>query len=297
MNTPLVSGLLLPAALFFTLRMVSPAQPAPKRILVVTVTEAFRHSSIPVAEKVLGELGRKSGLFTVEYARVEPGEPQFKGEDGKTNKTKVDAAIKAVLAEKMNPEALKNYDAVVFAHTTGELPLPDKQAFLDWLKSGKGFVGVHSATDTFHQFQPYLDMVGAEFKGHPPGFYDVDVLNQDSACPACQPLGQDWKITDEIYLFKDFDPAKVHRLLSLDKHPKDKTPGDYPVAWCKEYGKGRVFYTSLGHREDMWDPNWTKDRRNSKEIAEAYQRHLLEGIKWALGLEKWDAKPQQSAPK
>ena len=86
-----------------------------------------------------------------------------------------------------------------------------------------------------------------------------------------------------------------------DKHPADKspegndqTPGDYPIAWCKEYGKGRVFYTSLGHREDVWDPNTPESfkRENPKEVSEAYQKHLLGGIKWALGLEKGDAKPQ-----
>ena len=64
---------------------------------------------------------------------------------------------------------------------------------------------------------------------------------------------------DEIYQFKNFDRTKVHGLLTLDKHPNDKTPGNYPIAWCKDYGKGRVFYTSLGHREDVWDPNWPED--------------------------------------
>ena len=99
---------------------------------------------------------------------------------------------------------------------------------------------------------------------------------------------------DEIYLLDKFDASKVHGLLTLDKHPNDKTPGHYPISWCKEYGKGRVFYTSLGHREDVWDPNWP-DRKNPKEVAEAYQKHILAGIKWALGLEKMDAKPQKTA--
>ena len=82
--------------------------------------------------------------------------------------------------------------------------------------------------------------------------------------------------------------------MTLDKHPNDKTPGDYPVAWTREYGQGRVFYTSLGHREDIWDANWKDDkgqRKNSPEIANAYQQHVLGGIKWVLGLEKSEAKP------
>jgi uncharacterized protein len=269
------------------------AQAAPKKVLVVTVTEGFRHSSIPTAEKVLGELAKDSKAFSVDYARVEPKDPQFQGPDGKPDKAKVEAAIKEVLAEKMSPAALKNYDAVIFANTTGDLPLPDKEAFLNWIKSGKGFVGMHAATDTFPGFPGYTDMIGAHFKHHD-AQVKVDIINQDQECPICKHLPANWEVFDEIYQLKDFDRTKVHGLLTLDKHPNNNTPGDYPIAWCKEYGKGRVFYTSLGHREDVWDPTWP-DRKNSKEVAEAYQQHILNGIKWALGLEKMNAKPQKKA--
>ncbi len=268
-----------------------PAQAAPKKVLVVTTTTGFRHSSIPTAEKILAQLGNESGDFTVEYARVEPTDPEFKGDDGKPDKEKVNEAIRKVLADKMSPEALKQYDAVIFANTTGNLPLPDKEAFLEWIKSGKGFVGMHSATDTFHEYKPYIDMIGAEFKQHG-AQVQVDAINEDKECPACRQLGSEWKIFDEIYQFKNFDRTKVHGLLTLDKHPNDKTLGDYPVSWCKAFGHGRVFYTSLGHREDVWDPNWP-ERKNPKEVAEAYQKHILEGIKWALGLEQWNVKPQK----
>lgn len=277
------------------LAAVPSTQAAPKKVLVVTTTTGFRHSSIPTAEKVLAELAKDSAAFTVEYARVEPNDPQFKGPDGKPDKSKVSEAIKKVLDEKMSKAALKTYDAIIFANTTGDLPLPDKEAFLEWIESGKGFVGMHSATDTFHNFQPYIDMIGAEFLRHGPQV-SVDAINQDTECPACKHLPAQWKIYDEIYQFKNFDRSKVHGLLTLDKNPdpKDGKPGDYPISWCKEYGKGRVFYTSLGHREDMWDPNTPPDfkRMNSKEIALAYQKHILDGIKWALGLENWNAKPQ-----
>jgi len=268
------------------------AEAAPKNVLVVTTTTGFRHSSIPTAEKVIAQLGKESGLFTVDYARVEPNDPKFRGADGKPDNAKVHDAIKMVLAEKMSPEALKNYDAVIFANTTGDLPLPDKQAFLDWIKSGKGFAGMHSATDTFRghtPVDPYVEMIGAEFKAHG-AQVEVDAINQDKECPACRHLPGSWKVFDEIYQFNAFDRSSVHGLLTLDKHPNDKTPGDYPVSWCKEYGKGRVFYTSFGHREDVWDPQWP-DRKNPKEVAEAYQKHILEGIKFAIGLEKWNAKP------
>jgi type 1 glutamine amidotransferase len=287
------------AGLLFAL--VAPAQAAPKKVLVVTVTKGFRHSSIATAEKILAELGQKSGAFTVDYARVEPSDPQFKGADGKPDKAKVDAAIEKVLAEKMSPAALKNYDGVIFANTTGDLPLPDKQAFLDWIKSGKAFMGMHSATDTFRDHNPpdsYVEMIGAEFKTHG-AQVEVEPINQDPTFPACHHLPPVWKVFDEIYQLKSFDRAKMHGLLTLDKHPNDKTPGDYPIAWCKQYGKGRVFYTSLGHREDMWDPNTPAnfERKNSVEVSEAYQKHVLGGIKWALGLEKGDATPQTAKTK
>jgi uncharacterized protein len=289
----LLSGILIGSSF----GLAAPAQAAPKRVLVVTVTKGFRHSSIPTAEKVLAELAKESDAFTVEYARVEPNDPQFKGDNGKPDNNKVNAAIKEVLAEKMSPTALKNYDAVIFANTTGDLPLPDNQVFLDWIKSGKGFVGMHSATDTFPGFPGYTEMIGGHFNAHGPQV-KVDVINQDQECPMCKHLPANWEVFDEIYQMKDFDRAKVHGLLTLDKlakgnNPNDKTPGDFPIAWCKEYGEGRVFYTSLGHREDVWDPKWP-DRKTSKEVAEAYQKHILGGIKWALGLEKMNAKPQKT---
>jgi len=258
-------------AIFVSATMIQ-AQ-APKKLLVVTVTKGFRHSSIPTAEKVLGELAQKDGSFTVDYVRNDQE-----------------------MTEKMTADALKKYDGAIFANTTGDLPLPDKQAFLDWIKSGRAFIGMHSATDTFRghkPLDPYVEMIGGEFKTHG-AQVEVECINQDAQHPACRHLGSTYKLKDEIYILNGFERGKVHGLLTLDKHPNDKTAGDYPIAWCKEYGKGRVFYTSLGHREDVWDANTPANlkRENSAEVSEAYQRHILSGIKWALGLEKGDAKPQ-----
>ena len=290
------SRLLCGGTILALLSLCGLAQAAPKHVLVVTTTTGFRHSSIPTAEKVIAELGKRSGAFTVEYARVEPTDPQFRGPNGKPDQEKVHAAIAAVLAKKMSPEALKHYDAVIFANTTGDLPIPDKQAFVDWVKSGKGFVGMHAATDTFHHFPGYIDMIGGEFKTHAHQL-EVQPINQDPECPACACFGPGWKVYDEIYQMKSFDPAKVHGLLRLEHKPDvtNPEPGYYPISWCKEYGKGRVFYTSLGHREDVWDPNWSGDRMNSKAVSEAYQQHILNGIKWALGLEQWNLKPHKMA--
>lgn len=293
MNLALTAVLLWVIVAVGLLGFAAPSQAAPKKVLVVTTTKGFRHSSIATAEKIIAKLGQESGAFAVDYARVDPNDPKFKGPDGKPDKKQIDDTIKAVLAEKMSPEALRNYDAVIFANTTGDLPLPDNQAFLDWIKSGKGFVGMHAAADTLPGYPGYTEMMGGHFLRHAPAQLEVQPINQDPQCPACAHLGKDWKVFDEIYQIKDFNPANVHGLLTLDKKPDvtDPSPGIYPIAWCKEYGKGRVFYTSLGHREDVWDPNWP-DRKNSKEVAEAYQQHILNGIKWAVGLENWDAKPQ-----
>jgi uncharacterized protein len=233
---------------------------ASRRVLVVTVTKGFRHSSIPTAEKVLGDLAEKSGAFTVDYVRTD--------ED---------------MAKKMTADALKNYAAAVFANTTGDLPLPDKGAFLDWIRSGKGFVGIHAANDTFRGHKPldsYIVMLGGEFKSHGPEV-DVEVFNQDPHHPACKHYPPTFHIFDEIYLMNGFHRSRVRGLLTLDQHPNTGAPGDYPVAWCRLHGRGRVFYTSLGHREEVW------------EDAD-YQQHILGGIQWALGLVRTAVDPQDT---
>jgi uncharacterized protein len=283
--------------LLVVLAGLAPAVAAPKLVLVVTVTQGYRHGSIPVAEKVLADLGQKSGLYNVDYARVDPGDAQFLGTNGRPDSLKLEAGISRVLLEKMNARALSNYDAVVFANTCGELPLPDRRAFLAWLKSGKGFIGMHAATDTLHEFNDYLWMIGGEFAGHS-GESPVELINQGLDSPACRHLPARWKVCDEIYLFQKFEPRRSTTWLSLDHNPNTGEPGTFPVSWSRTYGKGRVFYTSLGHRDDLWDPQTPANyaRRNSPEVAEAFQQHVLAGIKWALRLEDWDVTPAKPTP-
>lgn len=260
--------------------ILATANAAPKRLLVVTATKGFRHSSIPTAEKIIAMLGEQSGSYTVDYCRGGP--------DGKDD---------AEVREKMSPDNLAKYDGVVFANTTGDLAIPDKEFFLNWIKSGKAFVGMHSCSDTYHGYPPYMKMLGAEFLTHH-AQVAVDAINQDPHHPATAQLGPDFKVFDEIYLMKNFDRSQVHGLLTLDKHPNDGYPGDFPIAWCKEYGKGRVFYTSLGHREDVWDADWKDGKRmNAPEVSKAYQQHILGGIQWALGLKPGDGTPQSTACK
>ncbi len=250
------------------------AADSPKKLLVVTVTKGFRHSSIPTAEKVLGELADRNKAFTVDYARTD-----------------------ADIATKMTPVKLRAYDGFIFANTTGILPLPDKDAFLNEIKDGKAFIGMHSASDTFHgqgMLDPYIDMCGGEFAGHG-AQVGVECLVMDPNHASTKHLRQSWVINqEEIYLFKNYDRHHLRDLLSLDKHPNQKHEcGHFPVSWCKTFGKGRVFYTSLGHREDVWDDDTpeTIKRANPKHVSIAYQRHIEQGILWAIGLAEGKATP------
>ncbi len=296
------------------------ASPAPKRLLVVTVTLGFRHSSIPTAEKVLSQLAAKSGAFTVDFVHQPAGQPPnprkpapppataSAGEQAaysvaldqyKKAQQAVAAAsgawmdhVKQTL-QALSPENLKNYDGVVFCSTTGDLPIPDREGFLNWIKQGHAFIGIHAASDTFHHWPEYLDMLGGEFLRHGKQV-GVAAINMDPKNPATAGLPPSWAITqEEIYNFKDYDPAKVHELLTLGISPLDGSAGHFPVSWCKMYGKGRVFYTSLGHREDIWDTDpEIPNRINPPEVAQKFQDFLLGGIEWALGLEPGDATPQ-----
>jgi len=189
-----------------------------------------------------------------------------------------DKALKESL-DKLSVENLKKYDAVIFANTTGDLPLPNNQGFIDWVTQGHAFIAMHSGSDTFHVFKPYIEMLGGEFAGHG-AQVGVECLVQDRDHPATKALDESFCVEqEEIYLIKSFDRTKVHGLLALDKHPnKKKELGHFPIAWCKEFGQGKVFYTSLGHNEVVWE-------------NKRYQKHILGGIKWALGMEKGDASP------
>ena len=260
-----------------------------RHLLVVTVTKGFRHGSIPVAEKTIESLGESTGKWDTDFVRDD-----------------------ADMAQKMTAAGLKKYDAIVFANTTGVLPLPDPQAFLDYIKAGHGFAAMHSGSDTFHEWpnskepvSPYVDMLGGEFLTHhsqcaimahmadrrSPALRDVagpharrakraaaadglearDVMRENSATD-----GKTWKVFDEIYLLKNNDPSRVHTLLWLDQYPNDGSPeANKPelhlISWTKAYGKGRVFYTELGHRDEVWhDP--------------LYQKHITGGLEFVLRL-------------
>jgi type 1 glutamine amidotransferase len=242
------------------------------RILMVTQSKGFQHSSVKrpepkkdqskapdlsTAERTVTELGLSSGLFKVDCTQ--------------------DAA------KDFTKERLANYDIVLF-YTTGDLPISQDAKdyfFNDWLKQkGHGFIGTHSATDTYHNYKPYWDMIGGTFDGHPWGNgSEVTVTVHDTKFPAMKPWGDEFTIKDEIYKFKNWQPEKVRVLMSMNM-AKTKHHEAYhvPIAWCKDYGQGKAFYISLGHDESVW--------ANPK-----YQESLLGAIKWILNMEPGDATP------
>jgi type 1 glutamine amidotransferase len=236
----------------------------PTRILFVTQSAGFKHPSVTRkphqlshAEQVMTELGIRSGEFRIDSTQ-----------DVEANFT---------------PEVLEHYDVVMF-FTTGDLPIPEstREWFLNkWLKQpGHGFLGVHSAADTYHNYEPYWDMIGGTFDGHPWGADSTVTVNvHDTEHPASQPWGREFVIKDEIYQFKNWQPDKVRVLMSLNmEKTQHKEPRHVPILWVKEYGEGRVMHMSLGHREDVWS-------------NPTYQESLLGGIRWLTGQAEGDATP------
>lgn len=241
-----------------------PAKTGGYRILMLTQSAGFKHGSvtrkgfqIAPAERAISELGVVSGLFRVDVTQ--------------------DAA------KDFTKENLQNYD-IVFFYTTGDLPIKkdDLEYFFNvWLKQkGHGFIGAHSAADTFHNYQPYWDMIGGTFDGHPWGSGEkVTVTVHDKNHPASKPWGDEFEIQDEIYQFKNWQPEKVRVLMSLNMaKTKLKLPRHIPILWVKNYGEGKALHMSLGHNEQVW-------------ANEKYMESLLGGIKWILNLEPGDAIP------
>jgi len=243
--------------------------PAKKKLLFIGEVKGFQHDSVSHAMATIERLGQQSGLWDT-YLRTD---------SQLLTKQKLDG----------NAKNLNYFDAVMF-YTTGELDLNDEQksALLSFVKEdGKGFLGTHSATDTFYQWAPYGDMIGAYFNDHPWNQVHADIVVEDRTFPATKHLPARLPFYDEIYQFKEpYSRDKVRVLMSLDpktvdlKNPRvHRTDKDFAVTWVRDYGKGRVFYSSLGHREEVWD-------------RPDIQTMWTEAVKWAMGLTKGDATPR-----
>jgi len=218
------------------------------RVLVVTHTEGFRHDSIPTIETGIRDLGTANALYFTDFCRTADDVRQM-----------------------LTRQNLASYRAVVFANTTGNLPIPDLAAFLSWIAGGGGFVGIHSASDTYHDQPSYLAMLGGEFVTHG-AIVEAEIRVDDPSHPAVSHLGATFRIADEFYRFRFAGPDR-RTLISLARDPNDGGPapaaGGDPLAWHRTFSSGRVFYTALGHRSELW-----QDAR--------YRRHIVEGIRWVL---------------
>jgi len=237
------------------------ARPAqPRKLLIFSRTAGYRHASIATGKVALAEMGKKTGAY--------------------------EAVISDDLSN-FEPGQIDRFDAILFLNTTGnafdgaqdETLLQD--SLMKFVRGGKGFVGIHAATDTFYDWPEYGEMIGGYFDGHPwtaDSRVHIDVVPGKEQHPLTAMFeGRPLELEEEIYQFKDpYDSSKVDLLLRLDPEKSSQVDGlkrkdnDYGVAWARHWGQGRVFYCSIGHNDDMyWNPR--------------ILRHYLAGIQWALG--------------
>jgi type 1 glutamine amidotransferase len=275
-----------PAGALEKIQAALPAEPYAKpkkanKLLVFSKTGGFRHVSIATGKVAFTELGKKTGAF--------------------------ETVISDDLAN-FEADKLKEFDGIMFLSTTMNPFLPGKaeleklsddekkaaveaakvketqlrENLMSWVKNGGAFIGIHAATDTFYDWPEYGEMINGYFSGHP---WNAGTQVSIKVEPGQEnhPLvamfeGQNVDFKEEIYQLKaPYDSKKVHMLLRLDPEKSDmnvkglnREDKDWGVAWARHWGKGRVFYCSLGHNHDMyWHP---------KVI-----RHYLAGIQWALG--------------
>ncbi|MCB9058568.1 MAG: ThuA domain-containing protein [Calditrichae bacterium] len=228
---------------------------SPKKLLVFSLSKGYKHQAIDYADKMLQIMADKTGAFDVEFSK----DMQI------FNETDLDA-----------------FDGILFNNTTDlEFSEEQRKSLLDFIKNGKGIIGIHAATDNFKNWPDALEMMGGVFDGHPWGSSGTwAVKNTDPEHIINKSFnGRDFRVSDEIYRVKPFNLRKNSRvLLALDMKDKTNlaadgvlaTDKDIPISWIRKFGKGRLFYCSFGHNADIY---W-----NEQILA-----HYLSGIRFALG--------------
>lgn len=217
-----------------------------KKILVFSKTAGFRHASIPKGKEALLLMGKQHHIAV---------------------DTSEDAAV-------FTSKNLEQYDAVVFLSTTGDILNNEQQAaFENFIRSGKGFVGIHAATDTEYDWPWYGKLVGAYFANHPKQ-QNAKLQLTDEQHVSTKHLPKTWERFDEWYNFKNRN-NDVKVLLTIDEssYQGGKEGSYHPMAWYHAYDGGRAFYTALGHTDESY-----------KE--EAFLKHVLGGIHYAMGSKK-----------
>ena len=298
-------------ALALALATAAPA--ANKRLLLVTDSGGFIHDSVGVAEEVLKDVGPKHGIDVTCYRLTRDRNQKVRVKRKENNQT---AEVETTLLEdysrkfrertglpvepahcgRVNADTLKKFDCVLFFTTGSPLTQDEIKDLAGWVKAGGAIAGTHCGSDTLYPAkdrpwnEAYGELIGAYFKTHPPGYQKIKVRVEDPKHPAARPFEDGQPYEDEMYIFRDapYSRERLHIILSvtedsvpslLAKAPKAaRADNDYAISWCQQVEKGRSFYTSLGHRKEVW-----RDPR--------FQAHLVGGLRWAMGLEEGDATP------
>ena len=247
-----------------------------KHVLVIGQTKDWEHDSVSATMAAIYNMGKESGLWDT------------------TMRTDTKLLTKKELVR--NAKNLNYFDVLIFASTSGELDMDasQKQDMMSFIKDdGKGFVGIHSALDTNYTWPEYGEMLGGWFDEHPWMTFEAPIIVEDPNFPAVRHFPAAFVKYEEIYQPKAWSRDRVNVILSLDpaklnydNNPKiHRADHDFPVAWSKMYGKGRVFYSTFGHTEESWqDP----------DVRKMY----FEAIKWALGMTEGStaSHPRPAAP-
>lgn len=219
------------------------ASTARPTLLVFTRTTGWRHDSIPQAVDTVRGLAAQAGFDVVH------------SEDPAT----------------FDDAGLARFRAVVFANTTGDVLDPaQRAAFERYIAAGGAFMGVHAAADTGKAWPWYGDLVGAWFKGHPPGLQATEVRFESGRGPDGL---QRWHVTDELYNYRRNPRGTVDVIATVDEstYAGGTMGADHPIAWCHASAGGRAWYTGLGHDPALYaDP--------------VFRAHLLRGLRYATGL-------------
>jgi uncharacterized protein len=232
-----------------------------------------QHDSVSHALSVIERLGYESGAYDT-YIRTDSN-----------------IIAKSPLMTTGQPASggpsLSSVDAIFFlGHREVALTDQQKADLLSFVREdGKGFVAAHTATTAFLQWPEFGEMLGGRYDGHPWNTVYGSVINEDPGFPATKHLPPAFNLTDEFYQTQNYSRDKIRVLLRLDVSNLPPNPelhrsdGDFPLAWARQYGKGRVFYSSLGHAASTWDdPN-------------VYHMYF-EALKWALGMIDGDVTPR-----
>jgi len=231
-----------------------------------------QHESVSHALAVIERLGYESGAYDT-YIRTDSNIV--------ANEPKMTTGQPA-----SGGPSLASVDAIFFlGHRDVPLDPQQRVELAEFVRGGKGFVASHTALTAFDSWPEFGDLLGARYDDHPWNTASGTIINEDPSFPATRHFAATFPLTDEFYQPKAFSRDKLRVLLRLDVSKMPPNPNmrradnDFPLAWAKMYGKGRVFYSSLGHGAEMWD---------NRDIAQMY----FEAIKWSLGLTEGDATPR-----